>query len=144
MLVVLKRTNPGVGVDTLWYLSACILRHKVIIFLCFTLLGSLVVENLRAEDHFDRSRGRINFPVWFEYNGVYCGQLGATWVPGVIGRRKRFTPYYLKIRYLDRAIRKTTDAASRRSLLSRRARIQELLRQHTIACSVATQQRTID
>jgi hypothetical protein len=115
---------------------------RVAVYVCLLLVLTWMTGSLRAEDGAAGTFGRINFPIWFEYNGVYCGQLGATWVPGTIGRKKRFTPYYLKVRYINRTIRKTADTVTRQSLLSCRTRIQELMRQHTIACSVGSQQRS--
>lgn len=127
MLKVLKQVRPGKNVQAMWCIAAWKDLIKISVMALFIFLSVLMVDDLRAQDRSSRSFPRINFPIWFEYNGVYCGQLGATWVPGTIGRRKRFTPYYLQIRYIDRTIKITTDATRRKSLLARRVRIVELM-----------------
>jgi hypothetical protein len=140
MLKLGKRDGQARRIEALWHIAARGGLQRVVVCVSLVFSLALMVADLRAQDCSAPLSSRINFPVWFEYNGVYCGQLGATWVPGTIGRRRRFTPYYLKVRYLNRTIKKTTDTAARKSLLTRRSRILELMRQHTIACSVAVQQ----
>ena len=136
-----KNFDGGEAIQARFFSAKCAHISKAVVYISCSCLFVFLALDGQADDSYRRFSGRINFPVWFEYNGIYCGQLGATWVPGTIGRRKRFTPYYLQLRYLERKIRKTTDARTRKSLLARRTRIQDLMRQHTIACSVASQQR---